>query len=261
MKKALTNRSSFWPIAVSAAVLCAGVPVDARAQSAQGILVSRAELTAVAERAEAASAKGDEAERASNALLVASIRRRLTEGDFQVGDRVVVTIVSDAPHVDTVSVRSGNILELRDKIIVPVDGVLRSELKDRVSIEVLKYIKATEIQVVPLMRVGILGDVAKPGYFALASDLPITDAIMSAGGPTGAADLQRSIVRRGNEQFRSAAETQRAIASGLTLDQFGLNAGDELVVGHRKDFNTGAAVGMVGALTSIVALIVTMQHR
>jgi protein involved in polysaccharide export with SLBB domain len=225
------------------------------------MLVSRAELTAVAERAEAASAKGDDEQRASKALLAASIRRRLTEGDFQVGDRVVVTIVTDAARSDTVAVRSGKVLELRDKILVPVDGVLRSELKDRVSVEVLKYIKAREIQVVPLMRVGILGDVAKPGYFALASDLPITDAIMSAGGPTGAADLQRSIVRRGNEEFRSAAETRRAIAGGLTLDQFGLSAGDELVVGHRSDFNTGAAVGVVGTLTSIVALIVTMRHR
>jgi protein involved in polysaccharide export with SLBB domain len=184
----------------------------------------------------------------------------LRDGDFQVGDRVIVTIMSDIVHRDTLIVRSGRSLELPGPILVPLSGVLRSELKDRVSTEVLKYVKAREIEVTPLMRLGVLGAVARPGYFAFASDVPLTDAIMGAGGPTGTADFGRSVIRRGTQEFRSASETREAIASGLTLDQFGLSAGDEIVVGSRREFNPGTIAGIAGALASLVAVFVTL-HR
>ncbi len=234
---------------------------DVRAQAATGMLVTRAELTAIATRADSVARTASGGERTRSAMLAASIRQRLRDGDFQVGDRVVVTIVSDAQRKDTVVVRSGGFLELPDRIVVPVTGVLRSELLDRVTTEVLKYIKARQIEVMPLMRVGVLGEVARPGYFAFASDLPLTEAIMGAGGPTTTADLERSIVRRGNQPFRSTEETRRAIAGGLTLDQFGLNAGDEIIIGRRSNVNPGSIIGMVSALGGVVAVFVAMQHR
>jgi protein involved in polysaccharide export with SLBB domain len=146
-------------------------------------------------------------------------------------------------------------------IEVSVAGVLRSELQQRVSTEVLKYVKAQQIEVTPLIRVGVMGAVARPGYFAFASDIPITDAIMGAGGPTGTADVGRSIVRRQNQEFRSAGETSKAISTGLTLDQFGLSAGDELVVGQRRELAPSTLIGMTGALASILALFVTLNRH
>lgn len=233
---------------------------EVRAQAVVGPLVSRAELTALAARADSVAIKGDVADRTRSAMLAASIRQRLRDGDFQIGDRVVVTIVSDSIRKDTLSVRAGRFLELRDKIVVPVSGVLRSELQGRVASEVLKYVKARQIEVTPLMRIGILGEVTHPGYFAFASDLPLTEAIMEAGGPTTSADLERSSVRRGNQPFRSPEETRSAIAKGLTLDQFGLNAGDELVVGRRSGISAGSIIGMVSALGGVLAVVVALRH-
>jgi protein involved in polysaccharide export with SLBB domain len=231
----------------------------AHAQSAPGLLVTRAELVAAATRAETAATTGDPSQRTQNAMIAAAIRQRLHDGDLQVGDRVVVTIVSDAVHRDTVVVRSERTLELPGMIVVPVAGVLRSELQERVSSEVLKYIKAQQVEVTPLMRVGVLGAVTRPGYFAFASDLPLSDAIMGAGGPTGTADVGRTTVRRRNQEFRSAGETSKAIAGGLTLDQFGLAAGDELVVGQHSEIG-GRLLGMTGALASVLTLFVAL-HR
>jgi protein involved in polysaccharide export with SLBB domain len=236
-------------------------PTGAEAQGSPGLLVSRSELMAAATQAELGATKGDYTERARSAMLAASIRQRLRDGDVQVGDRVVVTIISDTVHRDTIVVRSGRFLELPGMIVVPVTGVLRSELQDRVAAEVLKYVKAQRIEVTALMRVGVLGAVMRPGYFAFASDLPISDAIMGAGGPTGTADIQRSIVRRGNQEYRSADETRKAIAGGLTLDQLGLNAGDELVVGQNREFNASALVGMAAGLASVVAVLVAVHRR
>jgi hypothetical protein len=229
-------------------------------QSAAGPLASRADLTTAAERAEVAATRGDRGQRAQNSMIAAGIRQRLRDGDLQVGDRVVVTVTSDAIRRDTAVVRSGPLLELSGMVTVPLAGVLRSELQDRVSTEVLKYVKARQIEVTPLLRVGILGAVAKPGFFAFASDIPLTDAIMGAGGPAANADVNRSFVRRGNQQFRSTAETSKAITSGLTLDQFGLSAGDELVVGQRREFGTGSVLAITGAMTTLLALVVTLRR-
>jgi len=250
-----------WLVVAVFLIFLASNSTESGAQSAPGSLVSRAELTAAATRAEVAATTGDAAARAQSAVVAAAIRQRLREGDFQVGDRVVVTIISDAVHRDTVVVRSERSLELPGMIVVSVVGVLRSELQQRVSTEVLKYVKAQQIEVTPLIRVGVMGAVARPGYFAFASDIPITDAIMDAGGPTGAADVGRSIVRRQNQEYRSAGETSKAISSGLTLDQFGLSAGDELVVGQRREFAATTLIGLTGAVASVLALVLAMHHR
>lgn len=247
-------------ITISFAASLEAQPAVSQTPTTTSALASRAELTATAASFESAATKGDPDKRAQNAMVAAAIRERLRDGDFQVGDRVVVTVVSDAVHRDTVVVRSGRVMELLGTVVVPVTGVLRSELRERISTEVLKYVKASEVEVTPLMRIGVLGAVARPGYFAFPSDIPLTDAIMGAGGPSATADVDRSVVRRNNHSFRSSEDTRKAIASGLTLDQFGLIAGDELVVGQRSGFSSGTFLSVVGALASIGALFVTMRH-
>jgi Periplasmic protein involved in polysaccharide export len=237
-------------------IACCVLVTIAEGQSAPGALTTRAELTA-AEISASQSRTGDPRK---NALLAAAIRQRLRDGDFQVGDRVVVTVVANDTRTDTLVVRTGRLIELPGKLTVPLTGVLRSELQERVTTEVLKYVKAEQVIATPLLRVGILGEVVRPGYFAFASDVLITDAIMSAGGPSATADLERSVVRRGTEEYRSAKDTRQAIASGLTLDQFGLRAGDELIVGRRRDFLSGSIVGLVGVAASLVTIFVAVHH-
>lgn len=237
-------------------VACCTLVAVAEGQSSTDLLSSRAELKAA--ETSATQSRGGDSQR--NALLAAAIRQRLRDGDFQVGDRVVVTVVASDTRADTLVVRTGRVLELPGKLTVPLMGVLRSELQDRIASEVLKYVKAERVVVTPLMRVGILGEVTRPGYFAFASDLPVTDAIMAAGGPSSTADLERTVVRRGNKEYRSAKDTRAAIASGLTLDQFGLSAGDEFVVGRRREFLSPSVIGLVGVAASLMTIFVAI-HR
>jgi len=218
----------------------------AQAQSAPGLLTSRTELTAAASE--------------TGAMQSAAIRQRLRDGDFQVGDRIIVTVVANETRTDTLIVRTGRILELPGKITIPLSGVLRSELQYLVETEVLKFVKAHQVVATPLMRLAILGQVARPGYFAFASDIPLTDAIMGAGGPSATADVERSIVRRGNQEYRSAKDTKAAIAKGLTLDQFGLTAGDELIVGQRRELLSPSARGLLGIVTSLVTLGIALNR-
>ncbi|MFL5639745.1 MAG: polysaccharide biosynthesis/export family protein [Gemmatimonadaceae bacterium] len=234
--------------------------LQSRAQTPSTLLASRAELISEATRAQAAAGTGSTEQRTLNAMAAASIQQRLRDGDLQVGDRVAIAYTVDLPHRDTLVVKAGRYIELPGMAAVPVDGLLRSELYERVATEILKYVKAQQIEVTPLVRVGVLGAVARPGYFAFASDLPLTQAIMGAGGPSTVADLDRSVVRRQNREYRSAAQTRRAIAGGLTLDQFGLNAGDEVIVGQRSDLGASKLLGMAGAAASVLALFVALKR-
>ena len=120
--------------------------------------------------------------------------------------------------------------------------------------------KAQEVDVTPLTRIGVLGEVARPGYFAFRSDVPITDAIMLAGGPTATADIDRTVVRRASREYRSADETRQAVAKGLTLDQFGLSAGDELVVGRQRQLINPATTAVIGMIASLAAIFLAV-HR
>ena len=70
----------------------------------------------------------------------------------------------------------------------------------------------------------------------------ILSTIMSVG---------RSVVRRKNQEFRSAEETRSAIAGGLTLDQFGLNPGDELVIGQQHGVSPASIIAYTDFLSTV----------
>jgi hypothetical protein len=248
-------------LVVSSVALLWLPPSVVAGQTATRLLASRAELTTVATQSETEALRGDPSKRAESASIAASARRRLRDGDFQIGDRIVVTVVSDAVHRDTAVVRADHTVELLGTISVRLDGVLRSELQDRVSSEVLKYVKAERVETTPLLRIGILGAVTRPGYFALPSDVPLADAIMGAGGPTGTADMSKSTIRRGKQELSSATATAKAIADGMTLDQLGLLAGDELVIGQHTERGVSLLLGMTGALASVLTLAVALHRK
>lgn len=266
-KMSTRDNKSFWFIdrVHLSALLCGLLSLlffrstPAAAQSSGSLLTTRAELTAAMQQAESRAARGDS--RVDNNLKAAAIRQRLSYGDFQVGDRILLVYVSDVQHVDTLVVRDGLAVDLPGSARVSVVGVLRSELSDRIERELLKYVKVTQVEVTPLTRVAILGEVVHPGYFALRADVPLADAIMVAGGASATADIGRSVVRRANAEVRSSEETHRAIAGGLTIDQFGLTAGDELVVGKKRQLLTGAMPPILGAVGTLAAIYVAFHHR
>lgn len=242
-------------VGVLTLVVAATAPPASAQTSTTTVLSTREQLSAMAAQAQAqAPTAVGAAERA------AAIRARLRDGDFQVGDRVVVSMFSDSYHRDTLPVRSGRVLELPGRVRVPLAGVLRSEALDRVSTELLKYVKAQQIEVVPLTRLAVLGEVTRPGYFALASDLPLSDVIMTAGGPTTTADLPRTVIRRRGSVQYNDTETRQFISQGLTIDQIGLLAGDEIVVARLPDRSLATVATVAGALVSVVTLMVTMRR-
>lgn len=234
-------------------VLSAGAlwALPARAQgtsSSASAAYSRADIETAAQEAERAG--GDRRTEA------AALRARLQSGDFQPGDRVVVEVRGDSAVFDTLTVRGGPSLRLPNIPDVPLRGVLRSELQGYLTTYLARYIREPEVRAESLIRLSVLGEVGKPGFYDFNSDLLLTDAIMAAGGPTANAAIDRSTIRRGKNVILEKDRVGRAAQSGATLDRLGLRPGDEISVGlKRRRWDAQTILGITGAVASLALTI------
>lgn len=249
-------------VVFGAVLLLHAVPAVAQG-SGPTFRATRADLAARATTLESIAANGDSSKlaRARARRDAARLRERLREGDFQVGDRIILQVLNDAALSDTFSVAAGRVLPLTNLGMVPLTGVLRSELTAHLQRELGKYFKEPQVTATPLVRVGVLGAVARPGYYALSPDIVVTDAVMQAGGPSTNADFARSIVRRGAQELFTSADFRVIAREGHTLDDMNLLAGDEIVVGTRKQVSWMSVIQAATAVMTVVGLVVTLASN
>lgn len=167
----------------------------------------------------------------------ALIRERLQDGDFQVGDRIQLVVEGHPQLSDTFMVVSGQKVVLPALGDIALNGVLRSELEGYLRDQIAKYIVDPTVHARSLIRIAVFGDVAKPGFYTIPSDMILSDALMVAGGPAGNADLDKLRIERGDRRIWDGERMQEALRNGRTLDQLSLRAGDQIVVPARSGVN------------------------
>ena len=188
------------------------------------------------------------------------LERRLQEGDFRAGDRLVVTVQGEKSLSDTFTVRAGQILALPDMAPLSLSGVLRSELQDILLTHVSQYIRSPDLSAQALLRIGILGSVARPGYYNVRADQPLGDIPGVAGGLSPDSDLGKAHILRDGKDYWPRDEVRRAMASGRSLDVLGLKGGDELVVGHRGG-GIGPTLAIVTGVAGLAATILLLTRN
>jgi protein involved in polysaccharide export with SLBB domain len=242
-------------IVVLSAVLvaCAGASASAQARVTQQSkdLETRAMLEQEAKVAE-------ENHRTGEAFL---LRNRLQHGDFQDGDRIVVQLLGSIPYNDTITVRAGKMLPLPRMDDLPLEGVLRSELNERLSSHLAKYLRDSTARATPLLRVAVLGQVGRPGFYYTPADVLLSDVLMMAGGPGGDAKLSDMTIRRSGETIWNAQDTRTAVTDGLSLDRLHLRAGDEIYVPQNSHFNWMSVVQIGSIALSALIAVVSLSRR
>jgi|RhiMethySRZTD1v2_1073278.scaffolds.fasta_scaffold96512_2 protein involved in polysaccharide export with SLBB domain len=208
---------------------------------------SRSELETQAKTAESAHRTGE-------AWL---LRQRLEKGDFQDGDKIALTVQASMMAgpleiPDTVTVRAGRRIELGRMGELSLEGVLRSELTDKVRDHLSQYVKEPLVRTTPLVRIGVLGNVGRPGFFYSPADRPLSDVLMLAGGPGSDANLTGMTVKRGDDVIWSAQDTHTALADGMSLDRMHLRAGDEIYVPQQRHIQW---LGLIGLGFSVMGLL------
>lgn len=218
----------------------------------------QSELSALEQTA--LQAAGDD-ERDLARTQAATIRRRLAEGDFRVGDRIALHVLGDTALSDTLVVQAGQRVVLPGLADVSLEGVLRSELPDRVTAALKRFLRDPKVRTESLLRVGISGDVGRPGFYSVPFEALLSDLVMVAGGGTGSTDLRRITIRRGEQILFDEKGTLAAIQRGYTLDQLDLRVGDEVNVGSRQERNWGLILGIAGTLLGVATFVATLGNR
>lgn len=184
-----------------------------------------------------------------------AIRARLRDGDVQVGDQIAVFVEGNEVLSDTFTVRAGPVLFLPTIGDIQVGGLLRSEMGARVAEHLSRYIVDPVVRVQPLMRVAVAGQVGSPGFYTVPSESLISDVLMTAGGPTGEADLRRVYVERRGNKLVEGELMQRAISEGRTLDQMNFHPGDQIHVPAVRKNGLSDPWVITRAITATAAVI------
>jgi protein involved in polysaccharide export with SLBB domain len=200
-------------------------------------------------------AQAQAAEAKNNKAATYLIRSRLEHGDFHDGDRIFLTVKGSAGFTDTLTVRSGRVLQLPQMADFPLEGVLRSELVPKLTAHLGKYLRDPQVQAIQLVRIGVLGNVVRPGFYYSPADIPLSDVLMTAGGPSSDADLGKVSVRREGDIIIDEENTHVALREGMSIDLLHIQAGDEISVGKQRNFNWGVAIPMVSGVLGLLLAV------
>ena len=224
--------------------------------------MSRQELDSLATAARSSAKRTDitAEQRASLERYAADAQRRLDEGDFQPGDRIILHVGGDSAGRDTFTVQPSQTLRLPNVPPISLSGVLRSELREHLAARLREFIRDTLVRASPLVLVGVLGEVAHPGYYRVALETSLADALMVAGGPTHDADLTRVTIRRGNQTLISPPAARGAMVRRTSLEQLGVDAGDELVVAAPRTRNWSLLMQIAGLATGALVAFFTIRR-
>ncbi|HPE59243.1 MAG TPA: polysaccharide biosynthesis/export family protein [Thiolinea sp.] len=137
-----------------------------------------------------------------------------------------------------VRVDQGGNISLPMLDVIPVQGLTRIELEQRLEEQLLRYLQAPDVSVfidqAVVRRVTVSGEVKKSGVFPLEGNLTLSQAVALSEGLNPLADPGRTVLfRRTGRNVRAYHLDLDAIREGSMADPY-LQDDDRIVI-HRSD--------------------------
>jgi protein involved in polysaccharide export with SLBB domain len=186
-----------------------------------------------------------------SAADLAAVQARLANGDFAVGDRIAIQVEGEPTLTSTFTVSGTRALLFPSLPPLPLAGVLRSESDSVIREFVARYVRDPQVTVQPLVRLGVLGGVLKPGYYDVPAQSLLSEVVMGAGGLIATGRMDKALVYRGNNELLNSKAVSTAISNGSTLDLLNLQSGDNFQIGVDK---AGGALTKVQIITGLLAI-------
>jgi polysaccharide export outer membrane protein len=165
------------------------------------------------------------------------------------GDRILLHVTGEPQLSDTFTVTPGPVIDLPTLGTVQLAGVKRDSVTPYLTAFLARYIRDPQVRAEVLIRVGVSGEVVRPGFYALPSTAVLEDLIMAAGGMTQTARLEKAKLLREKEVVLDPDGVQRNLANGTSLAAIGIHSGDALQIPRRPDQE--GRVRTIGALLAI----------
>jgi polysaccharide export outer membrane protein len=235
-------------------------PQQSDSAMAARLTVSRDTLQAILQRIDSANgpdtSKGDQKLR----TLAQQIRARMSRGDFQPGDRIKLQVDSEPQLSDTFPVGPSQEVVLPIIGVVSLHGVLRSELQTAMTRELGRFLRDPIVRAMPLIRLSIAGEVARPGFYMLPPTAVVSDVVTAAGGTTQNAQVEKMFVQRGDNRVFEGQALQGIISEGRTLDDASIRPGDKFVVPTKNSDSVFYTVRTISILLSIPLTIFALTQ-
>jgi protein involved in polysaccharide export with SLBB domain len=198
-----------------------------------GLLISAS--PSVAQSATASTGEESLRLRAGDMVRVEVWREKDLSGEFLVNEDGNVTL----PLLGSRNVTSVSFREVRERLM----DEYRAELRN------------PSINLTPLRRINVLGEVSRAGLYAVDPTITLAGAVALAGGPTSLGDLNKIRVMRDGQVVEERA------GSGETLSSVGIQSGDQIYVDRRSwmDRNSAAllstGVSLVGSVVTTLIIL------
>ena len=182
--------------------------------------------------------------------------RPRADGGFQPGDRILLRVAGELELTDTFTVSTGPALILPIVGTVSLAGVKRDSVETVLAAAVAKFFRDPLVHARALVRVAVLGEVLRPGFYSVPSDARVADVVMVAGGPTPFAQVDGLRVTRDGAELLSHDATKKVVAQGLTLSQIDIRSEDQFVVPRAAD--AARTIQIISILVTIPLAIITV---
>jgi len=173
--------------------------------------------------------------RPGDAIRIEIWREEDLSGEFQVGTDGTVTLP---------------LLGRQRLVDIPMTAI-----RDTLTAQYRVHLRNPSINVTPIRRVSVLGEVQEPGLYGADPTLSLAGVVALAGGATPEGNLNRIRIIREGAIFRER------VGAGETLSGADIRSGDQIVVEQKSWFsrNTQFVIGAVLSLATSIAttLIIT----
>jgi protein involved in polysaccharide export with SLBB domain len=185
---------------------------------------------------------------------VAQLRAEPQKAPLAPGDKLLLKIWLDSSYVDSVRIDQTSSAVLPRVGLISLAGVPAALIADSVRSAYKAVLRSRSIEVTPLRRVGILGDVRKPDVYYVDMTTNLRDAIAMAGG---VAEIGRpddvSLVRNGQR-------TKVKDWENSSSDWAPLLSGDEILVARQSFFERNA-IAVITAISVLASIIFTLARK
>lgn len=169
----------------------------------------------------------------------------VAEANARPGDRVWLRIWNEPEMSDTFNISETGEVVLPKLGSVHVADLGASLLQDSLRRAYSVYLRNPSVEVVVLRRIGVQGEVWRPGIYLADLTMGLPDLIAMAGGFTNTANPDNVVVIRGEERIRYRRSDQ---AEFLVT---GLQSGDQVYVRRKSALQRDP----VGTLTAVMTLV------
>lgn len=177
--------------------------------------------------------------------------RRSPGVSLQAGDAVRVQIWREEDLSGEFSVDEDGVVTLPLIGEKKVVGIPMRELRQQLIEDYRVHLKNPSINVTPLRRVNVLGEVQKPGLYGVDPTISLAGALAIAGGTTPMGDLNRiRILRNGQIIYQK-------VGAGETLNAADIRSGDQIIVGQQSWIRRNNVM-LIGLAISATSLIVSL---